>query len=70
MEIRALDGPITGPFTPLPDLPPLSPEVVERELKQAHQELDTLVEQRRDAGAPLPPGDCAPTSPGIGGSEA
>jgi predicted acylesterase/phospholipase RssA len=57
MEIRALDGPISGPFTPLPELPPPGPDVIERELKQAHHELDELIEQRREAGAPLPPGD-------------
>jgi NTE family protein len=59
MEIRALDGPIAGPFTPLPDVAPPAPDVIERELKQAHKELDALVDQRREAGAPLPPGDCA-----------
>lgn len=60
MEIRALDGPISGPFTPLPELPPPTPDVIERELKRARQELDDLVDQRREAGAPLPPGDCTP----------
>jgi NTE family protein len=57
MEIRMLDGPITGPFTPLPDLPPKAVDIIERELKQAHAELDQLIDQRREAGAPLPPGD-------------
>ena len=30
---------------------------------QAHRELDALVDRRREAGAPLPPGDCAPPPP-------
>jgi NTE family protein len=60
MEIRLLDGPITGPFTPLPELPLATPDEIERQLRQARSELDVLVDQRREAGAPLPPGDCAP----------
>jgi predicted acylesterase/phospholipase RssA len=63
MELRALDGPITGPFTPLPDMPPPSPEEIERERGRARRELDGLVDRRREAGAPLPPGDCAPAGP-------
>lgn len=60
MDVRALEGPITGPFTPLPDLPPKAVDEIERELKEAHRELDVLVDQRRETGAPLPPSDCAP----------
>jgi NTE family protein len=60
MEIRALEGPISGPFTPLPDVPPKAVDEIERELKEAHRELDVLVDQRRETGAPLPPGDCTP----------
>ncbi len=60
MEIRALEGPISGPFTPLPDFPPKAVDEVERELKEAQRELDILVDQRRETGAPLPPGDCTP----------
>jgi hypothetical protein len=60
MEIRTLEGPISGPFTPLPDVPPKAVDVIERELSEAHRELDVLVGQRREASAPLPPGDCAP----------
>ena len=56
MQLRALDGPISGPFSPLPELPPPAPDAIERELKQAHRELDELIDQRREAGAPLPPG--------------
>ena len=63
MQLRVLEGPIGGPFTPLPELPPTAPDVVERERAQAHRELDTLVDRRREAGAPLPPGDCAPPPP-------
>lgn len=63
MEIRALEGPIAGPFTPLPDLPPRTVDEIDRELKEAHRELDVLVDQRRETGAPLPPGDCAPVKP-------
>jgi predicted acylesterase/phospholipase RssA len=64
MEIRMLDGPISGPFTPLPDLPPKAVDIIEQELKQAHTELDQLIEQRRAAGAPLPPGDSLPATAG------
>lgn len=64
MEIRALDGPITGPFTPLPEGPLPTPDEVERELRQAHKELDELIDQRREAGAPLPPGECS-TKPAL-----
>jgi predicted acylesterase/phospholipase RssA len=59
MRIRALEGPITGPFTPLPDIPPLAPDEVERQLKAAHAELDGLIDRRRESSAPLPPGGCA-----------
>jgi hypothetical protein len=62
MEIRALEGPISGPFTPLPDVPPKAVDVIERELAEAHRELDVLVDKRREASAPLPPGDCAPVT--------
>jgi predicted acylesterase/phospholipase RssA len=62
MEIRALDGPITGPFTPLPELPLPMPDAIEHELKRAHHELDALVAQRREAGAPLPPGAWSPVN--------
>jgi NTE family protein len=61
MLIRALEGPIAGPFTPLPDEPPKPVDVIERELKEAHRELDILVDKRREASAPLPPSGCAPT---------
>jgi NTE family protein len=60
MQIRNLEGPITGPFTPLPELPPPAPDVIERELEHARKELDELVDRRREAGAPLPPDDCKP----------
>ena len=60
MRIRNLEGPITGPFTPLPDLPPPAPDVIQRELKAAHAELDALIEKRRETGAPLPPGLAEP----------
>jgi NTE family protein len=55
MRIRNLEGPITGPFTPLPELPLPAPDEIERELKAAHAELDALIEKRRETGAPLPP---------------
>ncbi len=60
MQIRNLEGPITGPFTPLPELPPPAPDVIERELEHVRKELDELVDRRREAGAPLPPDDCKP----------
>jgi hypothetical protein len=66
MRIRNLEGPITGPFTPLPDLPPPAPDVIQRELKTAHAELDALIAKRRETGAPLPPAlagaDAAPVT--------
>jgi predicted acylesterase/phospholipase RssA len=55
MRIRGLEGPILGPFTPLPDVPALTPDELERELKHARTELDDLVDRRRASGAPLPP---------------
>jgi hypothetical protein len=65
MQLRALDGAIGGPFTALPELPPPTPDVVEQERAEARRELDTLVDRRREAGAPLPPGDCAPPPPAV-----
>lgn len=59
MQLRALEGPITGPFTPLPELPPRAVDEIERDIAEAHREIDILVDNRREAGAPLPPGDCA-----------
>jgi NTE family protein len=55
MRIRNLEGPITGPFTPLPDVPPPAPDEVQRELVTAHADLDALIAKRRETGAPLPP---------------
>jgi predicted acylesterase/phospholipase RssA len=55
IRLRELEGPITGPFTPLPEEPPLGPDEVERRIKAAQAELDDLVERRRECGAPLPP---------------
>jgi predicted acylesterase/phospholipase RssA len=60
MELRALEGPITGPFTPLPEIPPLAPDEVERRVKAVRAELDELVDRRRESGAPLPPGVTQP----------
>jgi predicted acylesterase/phospholipase RssA len=65
MQLRALDGAIGGPFTALPELPPPTPDVVEQQRAEANRELDTLVDRRREAGAPLPPGDCAPPPPAV-----
>ena len=60
MELRALEGPIPGPFANLPELAPLTVEEIEKEVDDAHREIDLLVDQRKDAGAPLPPGECRP----------
>jgi predicted acylesterase/phospholipase RssA len=58
MELRALEGPIPGPFAGLPELAPLTVEEIEKQVDEAHREIDLLVDQRKEAGAPLPPGDC------------
>ena len=63
MHLRALEGPITGPFTPLAELTPRTAEQIEKEIVEAHREIDELVDRRREAGAPLPPGDCQPEKP-------
>jgi predicted acylesterase/phospholipase RssA len=55
MRIRELEGPIAGPFTPLPEEPPPTPDEVERELRAARAQLDALTEQRRISSAPLAP---------------
>jgi predicted acylesterase/phospholipase RssA len=58
MRIRALEGPVTGPFSALPDTPPLTPYELERQLKLAQAELEELIERRRESSAPLPPSGC------------
>lgn len=63
MRIRTLSGPVPGPFNALPELPPASPEVIEKELSAARAELAKLVDRRRESGAPLPQGACR-TNPG------
>jgi hypothetical protein len=70
MRIRALEGPLTGPFTPIPDAPPLTPDELETQLKAARAELDDLIERRRGSSAPLPPGGGAaiPTPSGTPGT--
>jgi predicted acylesterase/phospholipase RssA len=60
MQLRALEGPIPGPFANLPELAPLTVEEIEKEVEEAHREIDLLVDRRKEAGAPLPPGNCRP----------
>lgn len=60
MQLRAIEGPIPGPFTPPPDLPERAAHEIEAEIAELHREVDILVDRRKEAGAPLPPGDCQP----------
>jgi len=68
MRIRSLAGPVLNPFSALPELPPPSTDVVEKELAAARAELAKLVDRRRESGAPLPQGECR-TNPGEDGPE-
>ncbi len=58
MELRALEGPVISPFVTAAEVTPRTSEQIEKEIDEAHREVDELVDRRKEAGAPLPPGDC------------
>lgn len=63
MQLRALEGPVVNPFVTVAEVTPRTAEQIDKEIAEAHREIDELVDRRREAGAPLPPGDCQPKKP-------
>ncbi len=64
-RIRTAEGPVPG-FAEQPPHP-LSQEEADEILVQETAHLHDLIEARRSAGAPLPPGDCEPVSGPLSG---
>jgi NTE family protein len=63
MQLRALEGPVVNPFVAVAEVTLRTAEQIEKEIAEAHREIDELVDRRKEAGAPLPPGDCQPEKP-------